>query len=158
MVDIEWREYSRVGPATPEQIARVEVRVGHKFPEDFKQALLKHQGMAPRPSRLQLDPGWPKKGFGVLRNCVEGHTDNIAEFLDIWREDGYPTYLVPISTAKGQPHFALDYRAAEEDPAIVYVLPEYLPDPHWDDPGDSEWDFLVPAASSFTELLEKMEE
>ena len=146
-----WEEYSKAGPATPEQIARVEARVGHTFPEDFKRALREHQGMIPRPNGLRLRPDRPRKGFGALGHCVEGKSGNIArtwELMRAWVDDPYPSWLVPISTAKGQAHFALDFRASEDSPTVVYVNPDLSSDA----PG-----FITPVASSFTDLLEMME-
>lgn len=147
----EWQDYSKVGTATPEQIARVEARVGHVFPADVRQALLAHQGMKPTPNKVTIQPGRPAKGFGALGHCVEGKNGNIArtwELMRSWEDSPYPTWLVPISIGKGLAHFALDYRNDEQHPSVVWINTDLIVE----DPG-----FVAEVASSFTDLLRSME-
>lgn len=150
MTKIEWKDRKQLGPATSDQIAQIESRVGHRFPDDFRRALTERQGMKPVPNNVEVFPGRPALGFGKLRSCVNGDIANIADAWDgmrSWNDRPYPSYLVPISIGRGSAHFALDYRSGEESPSIAWVNTDAIPD---DD------DFAFHVASSFSELLGKL--
>ena len=151
MGKVEWKDLDGLGPATPDQVVRVEARVGHEFPEDVRAVLLQNQGMKPEPNAVEVFAERPPKGFGTLGNCVDGEVGNIADFWESmrgWNEDPYPTWLVPISIGRGLAHFALDYRDGEASPSIVWVNTDVV---------SEDRGFVTPVASSFTQLLEMLE-
>ncbi|MGE3630416.1 MAG: SMI1/KNR4 family protein [Sandaracinaceae bacterium] len=147
MLAVDWEDYWRVGPATSDEIARVESTLGRLFPQDVREALRDHQGMAPVPAMLEVFPERPRVDFGPLFHCREGSSGNLLARVELLRRRGYPATLVPISMSSGgQSHFALDY--SHDAPRIAFVRPEL---------GYDSDRCVVPVADSLTELLARLE-
>ena len=125
--ELEWSEYTRVGPASDEDLQRVEEATGRRFPTDFRPVLMEHQGQMPVPKFVR-NPENPQRqiNFGALMHCSEAkEVDYIPRVLSLYRRGGYPEWLLPLSTSGGaQTHFAFDFRGSAEAPSIVVVRPE----------------------------------
>lgn len=122
-----WEEYSKVGPATDDDIRVAEEKLGVIFPGDLSALLKAHQGMVPSPRHLRLFDERRKTKFGPLMHVSQtrGGGDYIPAAAANLRLGGYPPELVPFAGSGGQVHFALDYRENSANPTVVYVVLEF---------------------------------
>lgn len=148
---IDWEEYLDVPPASDADIARVEHTLGVTLPDDFRDALRRHQGRLPTRNVLHADAMNPVT-FGPLlhvSSTADGYAADyeMTRVAAVWRRL-YPK-VVPIADNGGGSCFAYDYAAGERQPPIVFLNHEAEPT----DPAGK-----IRVADSFTELLAKLRE
>jgi len=146
-ISVEWEDH--IGdpyplPTEPD-IAEVESELSVSFPDDFKQALLQHQGMSVEPCVIEF-----KSGAGVPFGCLfHVFSDEMAYAIKVhakeMKENGHDN-LIPISGC-GNSYFGFDYRNTDENPPIVFVNGDVEPDDHRS---------IIPVANTFSELLSQL--
>ena len=142
MKQLEW-----VLPQTPvseDDLSSVRAFLNQPLPDDFKGWLFKHNGAAPEPSELPLEDG-----LILVINCFVSfsHDDtpnvvSVLEMLSMRLPDG----LIPIAEDHGGNYVCLRYTPKTSSPDVVLWFHEEA------NPKRA----IVPIASSFTELIERL--
>lgn len=153
-VQRQWRDHvPGAKRPTDRAIARVEQRLGFRFPEDYRQVLAAHAGQTPAEVEIALGAGTV-----VLNNLLhvgeEGstHPDTFhmrALQIEDWA-DGVPGLeraLIPIAAGPSQGVFCYDIRRGTARPPVVYVHFNFDPD---------EAGAIRHVADTFAELLGKL--
>jgi cell wall assembly regulator SMI1 len=152
---VRWQPYlwERSRPASPADIERVEAGLGVRFPEDYRRAVMEHQGEAPHPNLFDFVEEGKKTTtvMGPLFHFAEDAGDESLDsynVLESYRARGniLPEGVIPFSEDPGGNPIAFDFRRSADSPPVVFVNHEAA--------GGDEGVWTV--AASFSELLDKL--
>jgi ankyrin repeat protein len=109
-------------------IAAVEQQLRIKFPDEYREFLLRHNGGVPSPARFSLSERAAEAGMEwgeVIRFYSVGDRTDLVDTYNITREVGLPTSLVPIADVDDQLNGGmLCISVAGKDCGRVYYRPE----------------------------------
>lgn len=141
MKQLEW-----ILPQTPvseDDLSSVRRSISQTLPNDFRDWLLKHNGVAPAPSDLSLEDGRI-----LVINCFvsfsRDDSSNVVSILETL-SGRLPDGLIPIAEDHGGNYVCFKYTPTTSSPDVVLWLHEEADPKH----------AIVPIASSFTELIEQ---
>jgi len=130
-------------PASEAEIRSVEQALGIRFPEDFRQIAMIHQGQTPRPNVFTVG-----NDASVFNNLFifrdEPEADSFLKVYDLDKRYA-PAGVYSFATDPGGNRIGFDYRASPDAPSIVFYDTEQE--------GDEAITFL---AASFTEFLDSL--
>lgn len=130
-------------PATEEEVQAVEQALGIRFPEDFRQIAMSHQGQTPRPNTFTII-----KNASILNNLfVFRDEPKYASFLhNHHRDEEYvPAGVYAFAADPGGNKICFDFRASATAPSVVFNDVEQE--------GDEAIIFLAPSFAEFLASL-----
>lgn len=138
--------------ASPTEVAEIEARLGHRFPDDYREFLMRYAGSSnPDESEFRVTDSrgdtWGT-GVGVLLGVNPAEPDSIVSAYEDLAEQ-LPDGVVPIIDDGGGDFVCLDYRHGP-DPSISYFAHERPP--------EENIIRLAPNFSAFLDLLTEPEE
>lgn len=129
--------------ATEEEVQAVEQALGIRFPNDFRQIAIAHQGQIPRPSTFTVGKDASVFNYLFIFRDEPKHASILHHHqLD---EEYVPTGVYSFAIDPGGNGICFDYRASKDAPSIVFSDAEQE--------GDEAITFL---ANSFTEFLDSL--
>ncbi len=146
---MKWKHYVKpaTGPASQDDIERVESVLGVKLPDGFVRVARQHQGQTPELEIIESDELNPVP-FGPLLHFLANPTKEQAVYGMLQRREkwiGWYPNLIPIaSSGGGASVFAYDYRRDRENPPVVFINSDVPPD---------DEDAVLFVANSFDELI-----
>jgi cell wall assembly regulator SMI1 len=151
---VRWQPYlwEQPRPASPFDIARVEASLGVRFPEDYRRAVMEHQGEVPHPNLFDFVEEGRKTTtvMGFLLHFLgdAGEEERDYHILENYRarRNILPSGVVPFSQDPGGNPIAFDFRRSASRPTVVFVNHEAAGE------GERVW----PVAATFSELLGKL--
>lgn len=137
-------------PQTPVSVldlSRVESILKRSLPEDLRTWLLKHNGAIPKPSELRLANGRMLDINSFISFSGNDKKENVFSLLDIYH-DRLPAGLLPIAEDGIGNYVCLSYAEDIKAPRVVF----------WDHEEADPNLAIVPIASSFSDLIKRLEE
>ncbi len=140
-----WKDFvwDHAVPATEREVQAVEQALGIRFPHDFRQIAMAHQGQVPRPNKFAVG-----KDASIFNNLlIFGDEPKYASILRVHEleEEYVPDGVYSFATDPGGNGICFDYRASKDAPSIVFSNAEQE--------GDEAITFL---ADNFTEFLDSL--
>ncbi len=142
---IVWENYvwDHAVPATEEEVQAVEQTLGIRFPEDYRQIAMAHQGQTPTPSTFTVG-----NNASIFNNLfVFRDEPRYASLLRNHQstEEYVPAGVYSFAADPGGNSICLDYRVSPDAPSVAFCNAEKE--------GEEAITFL---ASSFTEFLDAL--
>jgi cell wall assembly regulator SMI1 len=132
-------------PLTMDKLRAAETRLGVRFPQDYVDCVLHHQGQTPEPCTFDFGDGYSSV-FNVLYHYeVSPSTSSQQAAQESLAVGGVPAGVVAIAGDPAGNHLCLDFRANAAAPTIVLL--------DYEAAGENP---LVPVADSFSELLARL--
>lgn len=107
--------FSDPSPASEEQIAAVEIELGHRFPEDYREFAKLYSGGSPNETDFEFRDSDGEIFFaslGEFFTLLRDHEQNLVSWMR--RTESFPSDLIPFAVDGGGNYICLDYRAARE--------------------------------------------
>lgn len=140
MMTLQWKPYvwDDLHPASAQELAQLEQRLGVSLPESYKEVVARYQGMTPEPAVFNVGRG--TSVFNVLLTVVEDAKRRVYSVMRSYEivKPYVPEGIYPFASTPGGEYLCFDYRGSPSQPKVVYVTVEM---------------FVYPVANSFTELL-----
>jgi cell wall assembly regulator SMI1 len=144
---VAWRNYvwNQPHPALPDEIASLEEWWGVSLPDDYKQVVMLHQGMSPRPNAFDVG-----KGENVIAALLIISPDEQQHAYSIKGtyaqvKPHVPDGIYPLAVTGTGDYVCFDYREAAHFPRIVLYFAE-----------ESGEEAIYPVADSFSDLLARL--
>jgi cell wall assembly regulator SMI1 len=107
----EWKNYvwTQINPAAEKDIQSVEEALGIRFPNDFRQIAMAHQGQVPKPNKFAVG-----KDASIFNNLlIFGDEPKYASLLRVHQleEEYVPDGIYSFATDPGGNGICFDYRA-----------------------------------------------
>jgi cell wall assembly regulator SMI1 len=139
MIKIVWERV--VGSVDEKTIAKVEEKFSIRFPQEYKECVMKYNGGHPVPNVFYFTD----EGEGCFDHLLSFTSDpNIEDVYDII-SDYVPEGIIPFATDPFGNDICFDYRKNKQRPNIVFR--------NQDEIGDEAIEFIC---ETFTEFLENL--
>lgn len=151
-MNVNWENYiwEEKHVATIEQVKEVESILKIKFPKDYLEIAMQHQGQTPVPCGVST--GSMITTLLNFENDLESseYTYSIVDSHKVFKNEHYSPLLIPIALAGGASLFCFDYRVSKKNPTIVFI--------EWDSFGKGNEKAIHPVAKNFSKFLSMLEE
>ncbi|WHX47199.1 SMI1/KNR4 family protein [Paenibacillus woosongensis] len=136
---VEWLESD--GPASEEQIQKVEKYLGVEFPKDYKECVTQFNGGYPEPDLFDIN-----EEKDAIFSCLLSHTNDEASILEVYdlSSNVLPAEIIPFARDPFGNLICFDYRG-KRIPTIIFFDHEEV--------GDKA---IYQICSTFSELLERL--
>jgi cell wall assembly regulator SMI1 len=144
---ISWQPYvwPQALPLTLAKLRAAEQRLGVRFPQDFVDCVLQHQGETPEPCTFDYGDGYSSVLNELYHFEDSPSASSQAAAQKSLEIGGVPAGVVAIAGDPAGNHLCLDFRADPQAPIVVML--------DYEAGGDNP---LVPVAKTFTELLAQL--
>ncbi|ARU54231.1 SMI1/KNR4 family protein [Oleiphilus messinensis] len=146
-MEIVWNNYLWDGNHTVDvnSVELLESHLGIKFPKDYLDVVMIHQGKVPNPNQIKVGGRITSVGVLFLITHDNEYKGSTIKSNVMYVEDDLPQGIVPIVGSGGGSVFAFDFRKSSDTPSIVFV--------DSDKEGDDAITFLSDSFSGFLSLL-----
>ncbi len=144
---VHWTPYvwPHALPLEPDRLRAAEQRLGVRFPQDYVDCVLQHQGQTPEPATFRYGEGGSTV-FNELYHFEDSPaTSSQRAAQESLETAGLPAGLVPFAGDPAGNHMCFDFREHAQTPTVVML-----------DHDAAGEDMLKSVAASFSELLEKL--
>lgn len=124
--NIKWERYADTLQILDPDVDAAEEAIGFKFPDDYRELLLDHQGQIPGDDGATAVPVAEHHFSQRVGMIIPIRTRGRRKLVKLYKKStafGYPKNLLPFADGGLQPHFALDF-ITPSSPTVVYVNPE----------------------------------
>ncbi len=141
---ISWEPYvwPQALPLTLNKLRAAEARLGVKFPQDYVDCVLQHQGQTPEPCTFSYGDGYSSVLNELYHFEDSPSTSSQRAAQQSLDTGGVPAGVVAFAGDPAGNHLCFDFRANAAVPTVVIL--------DYEAGGENP---LVPVAQSFTELL-----
>ena len=122
---ITWKPHIREGLALdPSEVDRLEQSWRVKLPADYKEAILKYQGMRPKPCVFRVGQGEDVLSVLMTLDSSKGRNAFSVHRMYELLKPHVPEGIYPFGKTAGGQHVCFDYRSSPEVPKVVLVTVE----------------------------------
>ncbi|ENQ3104922.1 SMI1/KNR4 family protein, partial [Bacillus cereus] len=126
-------------------ISKVEQSFGIKFPQDYKECVIKYNGGYPKPDNFDFSDEGEGEGGAVFNNLLSFTGDFSIEAIYEFSKESLQKGIIPFARDPFGNLICFDYRQSNNEPTVVFFDHE--------EQGENSIELIC---NTFTELLNKL--